>query len=230
MLTTETGSQSPESPGEQDSPPRTSRLAIASLILAALGFFSLGLTAIVGFVLGIISLIQIRRSEGRLVGRDAAITGIVFSLLIPVFFYPVYMMAREKSRQSTCLSNLKSISLGAMQYAQDYDDKFPPTANWNAVLLPYYRSSQVLRCPSAGWRSMPGYAMNKSLGSVSLKKAAAPAETAGIFESIPGKDQAGGIELLPIPGRHYSGSSIGFADGHVKWRRDANYGEIRWKP
>ncbi len=141
MLTTETGSQSPESPGEQDSPPRTSRLAIASLILAALGFFSLGLTAIVGFFLGIVSLVQIRRSGGKLLGGAEAIAGIIIPIVFAILLYPAFMTAHEKQQQVTCLSNLKSISLGTMQYAQDYDGRFPPTANWNAVLLPYYRSS-----------------------------------------------------------------------------------------
>ncbi len=231
MPTTETGRQGPEPGGAQAPAPRTSWLAIASLVLGIMGVPSMGLTAVVGLALGITGLVEITGSRGRLRGHGLAVAGIVLSVLaIFVIAYPVFVKVREQGRQQTCLANLKSISLGAMQYAQDYDGKFPPTADWNAVLLPYYRSSQVLRCPSAGWRSAPGYAMNKSLGSVSLKTVAAPAETAGIYESIPGKDQAGGIELLPVPGRHIGGNNVGFADGHVKWRSDANYGEIRWKP
>ncbi len=72
--------------------------------------------------------------------------------------------------------------------------------------------------------------MNKSLGSVLPKTVAEPAKTAGIFESIPAKDQAGGPELLPVPGRHSGGNNIGCADGHVTWRSDVNYSSIHWEP
>ncbi len=230
MLTTETGSQSSEPGGVQAPIPRMSRLAVASVILALLGPFTLFFTLLPALVLGVVSLIQIHRSRGELVGREMATAGIVLSVLVVVILYPLFAKARETGQTSTCMSNLKSISLGTMQYAQDYDQRFPPTGHWNAVLLPYYRSSDVLRCPSTPRGSEPGYAMNKSLGTVPLKTVIAPADTAGIFESIPGKDQAGGIELLPVPGRHSGGNDIGFADGHVKWRRDVDYGEIRWKP
>jgi prepilin-type N-terminal cleavage/methylation domain-containing protein/prepilin-type processing-associated H-X9-DG protein len=49
-----------------------------------------------------------------------AIIAILASILFPVF-----ARARENARRSSCMSNLKQIGLGVMQYAQDYDERYP---------------------------------------------------------------------------------------------------------
>lgn len=52
---------------------KISRLAIASFILGILSIFTLGLTAIPATVLGILSLLAIEKSGGRLTGLASAI-------------------------------------------------------------------------------------------------------------------------------------------------------------
>ena len=37
----------------------------------------------------------------------------------------MFARAREKARQTSCLNNVKQISLGILMYAQDYDEKLP---------------------------------------------------------------------------------------------------------
>jgi len=49
----------------------------------------------------------------------------IISILAAILF-PVFARARENARRASCMSNLKQISLGFMQYTQDYDEKFPP--------------------------------------------------------------------------------------------------------
>jgi prepilin-type N-terminal cleavage/methylation domain-containing protein/prepilin-type processing-associated H-X9-DG protein len=49
-----------------------------------------------------------------------AIIGIIAAILFPVF-----ARARENARRSSCMSNLKQIGLGMMQYTQDYDERYP---------------------------------------------------------------------------------------------------------
>src|SRR5688500_2776612 len=46
-------------------PPKTSGMAIASLVCGILGLFCGGLTAIIGVVLGVVSLVRINRSQGK---------------------------------------------------------------------------------------------------------------------------------------------------------------------
>ncbi len=78
--------------------------------------------------------------------------------ILAAILFPVFARAREKARQTSCLSNAKQIILAVMQYTQDYDECFPfytnpqnPTTNrsWWQVLDPYVMNLQVFRCPSS---------------------------------------------------------------------------------
>jgi prepilin-type N-terminal cleavage/methylation domain-containing protein/prepilin-type processing-associated H-X9-DG protein len=45
--------------------------------------------------------------------------------ILAAILFPVFAQAREKARQSMCISNLRQISTGMMMYVQDNDDMFP---------------------------------------------------------------------------------------------------------
>ncbi len=47
--------------------------------------------------------------------------------ILAAILFPVFARAREKSRQTACLSNLKQLSLGVLMYAQDYDGRLIPS-------------------------------------------------------------------------------------------------------
>ncbi len=81
--------------------------------------------------------------------------------ILAAILFPVFARAREKARQSSCLSNEKQIALGVLMYAQDYDDTLPPYYNfaatvpagaryWMEVIMPYVKNSQIFVCPSRG--------------------------------------------------------------------------------
>lgn len=80
----------------------------------------------------------------------------VIAILAAILF-PVFARAREKARQTNCLSNLKQFGLATMSYCQDYDEKYPghtsqagnPSLDWPFALMPYVKSAQIIRCPSA---------------------------------------------------------------------------------
>lgn len=79
--------------------------------------------------------------------------------ILAAILFPVFAKAREKARQTSCLSNLKQIGLGCMMYCQDYDDVMPATVmwkpdyswglSWPGALLPYVKNDQLFVCPSA---------------------------------------------------------------------------------
>jgi prepilin-type N-terminal cleavage/methylation domain-containing protein/prepilin-type processing-associated H-X9-DG protein len=81
--------------------------------------------------------------------------------ILAAILFPVFAQAREKARQTACLSNTKQIGMGLMMYVQDYDETFPFNDNgpqWlngNArctfdVIQPYIKNTDVYTCPSAG--------------------------------------------------------------------------------
>ena len=46
--------------------------------------------------------------------------------ILAAILFPVFAKAREKARQTMCLSNVKQIALGMYMYVQDYDDTYAP--------------------------------------------------------------------------------------------------------
>jgi len=46
--------------------------------------------------------------------------------ILAAILFPVFARARENARRTSCLSNMKQIGLGLMQYTQDNDERYPP--------------------------------------------------------------------------------------------------------
>ncbi len=94
--------------------------------------------------------------------------------ILAAILFPVFARAREKARQSSCLSNMKQIALGVLMYAQDYDEKLPmqdhtsdtsdplrlldPAGDtfWFVRIEPYLKNEQILRCPSGRYDYIRG--------------------------------------------------------------------------
>jgi prepilin-type N-terminal cleavage/methylation domain-containing protein/prepilin-type processing-associated H-X9-DG protein len=81
--------------------------------------------------------------------------------ILAAILFPVFSRAREKARQSSCLSNLRQSALAVGQYVQDYDETFPMSVYWavNAsnqpcaltvlsAIEPYVKNRQLYQCPS----------------------------------------------------------------------------------
>jgi prepilin-type N-terminal cleavage/methylation domain-containing protein/prepilin-type processing-associated H-X9-DG protein len=144
-----------------------------------------------------------------------AIIAILASILFPVF-----ARARENARRTSCLSNQKQIGLAFLQYAQDYDEKYPmmyhrpaPFVLWPFIILPYAKSTQIFDCPSytKRWTGEAtngdiAYGYNYLLGEyatanqgLSLTMIAKPAQTAFIVDAS--NVQAGpAIPAASVPG------------------------------
>jgi prepilin-type N-terminal cleavage/methylation domain-containing protein/prepilin-type processing-associated H-X9-DG protein len=83
--------------------------------------------------------------------------------IIAAILFPVFAKAREKARQTTCLSTLKQLSMATMVYAQDWDETLPHSPykavrrfdqanarpNFLGAVLPYLKTHRLLVCPSS---------------------------------------------------------------------------------
>ncbi len=117
--------------------------------------------------------------------------------ILAAILFPVFARAREKARQSSCLSNVKQLSLGLMQYSQDYDEQWVPAAQygnpnpppayltWPGLIQPYVKNLQVHTCPSDkthGWNgglsntTNVGYGYNRRLSALEIGKVKQPAQ------------------------------------------------------
>jgi len=178
------------------------------------------------------------------------VVGVALVMFVGIFgaiLFPVFARAREKARQSSCLSNLKQIELGLLMYCQDYNEKFPPrprsdmsnnfgavpvrqpgsTGNtispyppgdWRAQIFPYIRNTQVFICPTT--MAPDSYSYNDKLYGVGLGGIARPNETVSAFE----KGFLDGSARPPHAGMY----SVGYADGHC--RSQSRTGQPRTAP
>ncbi|MBI2299408.1 MAG: DUF1559 domain-containing protein [Armatimonadetes bacterium] len=70
--------------------------------------------------------------------------------ILAAILFPVFAKAREKARQTSCLSNTKQISLAQIQYTSDYDQTLTGRVMWARRLDPYVKNWQIYGCPSWG--------------------------------------------------------------------------------
>jgi len=142
--------------------------------------------------------------------------------ILAAILFPVFAKAREKARQSSCLSNVKQINLAVLSYAQDYDERMPLSYYWNPsrysyimFIEPYVKNSQVFDCPSmsvkAGlvYNGTRSYPFNSLLFGVAMAQIQTPAETVLQGEATPNTTNSAWSFIPPSYGRRtdsYDGS------------------------
>jgi prepilin-type N-terminal cleavage/methylation domain-containing protein/prepilin-type processing-associated H-X9-DG protein len=121
---------------------------------------------------------MIRRTRSAFTLIELLVVIAIIAILAAILF-PVFAQARESARMTSCLSNMKQLSLGMLMYVQDYDEKFPgsrifcadatgqPIANciesnrdtgniwgWRSATKPYTKNIGIFQCPSNSARDL----------------------------------------------------------------------------
>ena len=122
--------------GQVPAMPKTSGLAITSLILGILGI-CYGLTAIPGLIIGIIAYRDIKRRPKEISGEGLALAGIITSAItfilgigiILAIAIPSFLRFQAKAKQSEATTNLSAIYNQQMEfyyqnnrYAQSFEE------------------------------------------------------------------------------------------------------------
>jgi prepilin-type processing-associated H-X9-DG protein len=148
-------------------------------------------------------------------------------LIIPILaaiLFPVFSMAREKARQTSCASNEKQLGIALAMYSQDYNEKFPPAGHWESLIYSYATikvhpvggRGSVLHCLDASSTNY-GYAMNQADSQKSVNDINNLMGTVFVYESdAPNIDASGTLADADLS-RHSNGSNLCFVDSHVRW-------------
>ncbi|MBM4020331.1 MAG: DUF4190 domain-containing protein [Planctomycetes bacterium] len=215
--------------------PKTSGLAVASLILAILGPCALGVGMLLGIILGIIGLVKINKSGGQLRGQGLAIAGIVISgawfLLVPVLvaiLLPAVFHATGMASSVPSANNVNQLCKAVHIYASDHGDKLPPADRWPDALIQQGGLPPEVMSDPGEQNGGRAYAMNAALGGTIRHPD--PGRTVLFFECRPGAPTAGGPELLPDEPRHAGKYVIGFLDGHVESVEPEEVRSLIWQP
>jgi prepilin-type processing-associated H-X9-DG protein len=217
-------------------PAKTSGLAITSLVLGILGLC--GITALVGLILGIVALVKINRSGGRLSGQGLAIAGIcvsAFMLLVSIpmtaaMVLPALARAKSKAQTVNCVNNVKQLNLGVLMYASDNSDKYPSANQWCDAIVKQGGFEKAFHCPNASQSSRCDYAFNQKLSGLRTTDIQNPARTVLIFECNGGWNLSGGREQVVSHPRHAQRVVVGFADGHVESVSTSRLAQLVWDP
>ncbi len=163
-----------------------------------------------------------------------AIIAILASILFPVF-----AKAREKARQTTCLSQIRQIATAAQMFNQDNNGTLPGTStSWDTALGGYLGNNPTMfTCPSDSTATVGGnfnsYGYNGELltatgTGVNESVINSPTEVGLVCDSSPTQSYGnggilGGGDLQPtssavIPmARHSNGTVVGYCDGHAAY-------------
>ena len=113
-------------------PPRSSGLAIASLVCSLVGIipFFLLIPSIVGLILGIAAVRKINRSGGMLPGKGKAIAGIIIALacivIYPVAGYAVYSIIASSADSAVADIDAYLKAIDSEDYETAYNEMLTP--------------------------------------------------------------------------------------------------------
>ncbi len=82
-----------------------------------------------------------------------AIIAILASMMLPAL-----ARAKESANRIKCVNNLKQLTLALKLYTDDSEGFYPPRTNnfrWPTLLLDYYRTTNLLVCPTDAQRGVP---------------------------------------------------------------------------
>jgi prepilin-type N-terminal cleavage/methylation domain-containing protein/prepilin-type processing-associated H-X9-DG protein len=146
--------------------------------------------------------------------------------------FPVFSRAREKARQTSCMSNLRQIGVAIMMYADDYDTCLPLAYEYlvapsqipgysgtfgepiiSDVLQPYTKNTQIFRCPS----DKDGYWKEQKMSYDYANGLQEPGDWPEVID-WPWNTEPTRVMLIfdYSPDWHAKGPNVCYADGHVK--------------
>ncbi len=150
--------------------------------------------------------------------------------ILAAILFPVFAKAREKARQTSCLNNVKQLSVAGLQYAQDYDERiviyrYPDPYFWPDKLDPYIKNTQVRKCPSRNTAAYE-YGINYTHGvNWPMANIQYPAAHLMFCDnknqlsacSVPTEYPNDPVYTPGVAPPHNDGMNAGFVDGHAKW-------------
>lgn len=213
--------------------PKSSGLAITSAILGMTGLFTCGIGALFGLVLGVVSLLNIRKHRDQVRGQGWAITGICASgvtlLLLPIIaalLLPALAKVKGKAQTISCVGNVRQLTLAVRIYANDNNERYPSANQWCDGISVHVPDSNTFQCPMhRGQRG--SFAFNQKLDG--KKESEVDPATVLIFESDLGWNAVGDAGSMIKAARHGT-YTIGFADGHVEQVSASRLSQLRWEP
>ncbi|HZP81200.1 MAG TPA: DUF1559 domain-containing protein [Chthonomonadaceae bacterium] len=147
--------------------------------------------------------------------------------ILAAILFPVFAQAREKARQTSCLSNTKQMGLALMMYVQDYDETYCPAYyygnpyssgnldltgiyQWSGLIQPYTKNLGIFICPSDKIGGLPPTNFNQSTNNAGAGTAGATCANCS-FQDIqaPRLSYTANEAIMPRPRGGVGGVMVG---------------------
>jgi len=186
------------------------------LCLTCILWVMLGLPAV---ICGVIGLVKIRRSGGRLKGTGQAIAGIVIPLVILVIaiVMPPLGTVSPRAKRVVCGIYLKNLGTALTVYASEDDNQLPPEDWCDRLIMEADVFPKSFICPAS--EEIEGecsYAMNRFAAGKKLDEL--PGDMVLLFETSIGLKDSPRTTPAELR-RFYSAEALGYTASH-KVRKD----------
>jgi prepilin-type N-terminal cleavage/methylation domain-containing protein/prepilin-type processing-associated H-X9-DG protein len=141
--------------------------------------------------------------------------------ILAAILFPVFAKARRRAIQTTCVNNLKQIGLAMVTYADDNNNKLPPSyrfavptgdnRGWVNNVYQFAKSYDVMHCPETAKEYRWSYCRNEWAGGHSIGSTTDPSRTIHIFD------------LPRYPSRGFDGFRAGLRSDDCDWSNDTQY-------
>ncbi len=157
--------------------------------------------------------------------------------LLAAILVPVFAKAREKARQTTCLSNQRQIAVAVQMYTDDYGDKFfpdPATQAWSTALVSYNERT-IYDCPEEngkGTNTRPEIGFNAQLFDAQTGDVSSPHEAVlaiDLMKTAFTGNYALNDCLTEIDPRHSTGVVLCCLDGHASYESVKDHPDKAWE-
>lgn len=139
------------------------------------------------------------------------------AVAVVVVLWPIVQSSRPMPHGTSCLSNVKQLTLAMLFYCEDWH--LPARDLWMDAIGPYHRNRQLEHCTEVREPSQYGYAFSSLLERRELSKVENPSEQPMIYDSLNlARNASDPVVSLPKPGRHEGKNNIGYADGRASRR------------
>lgn len=203
---------------------RIAEYVMGTILLLILSIFAVAI--ILAYVLGIVSILRINKSKGRLNGIGFAIAGTHISFLVGFLFITALPRIRSIAPRMVCGSNIAAIGRAMLLYANDYNGMLPTPSKWCDLLIEHGNvTKEQFKC--RGMKRGPcNYAMNKNVEKIGIN---GPPDMVVLFETYPGWNQAGGSEILTTVNHEGEGCNVLYLDNHVYFEKIDSLQYLKWK-
>jgi hypothetical protein len=208
-------------------PPRTHRLlAIISLVLSIVP-----LCFLPGLILGVVTLILVKKKPQHFGGKRLAIAAIIIALLWPMVLGTALYTAFTRQRAlmfsgRNCQMHVHSLveSLTIVSIANK--GVYPAADQWSDAIKREVTSTNHFQCPEDTSGAICSYAYNENVAG----RKDVPKDTVLVFESDLGWNGRGGLSNVIAKPRHRSTVTVGFVGRSVRRVHTNELRNLRWNP